>query len=377
MKPLLSIMIPVAPNRMERLKAILSRLSLNQIRYPDHTFEVIVCDGGATDGTKALCLYMAQHMKLKYVYVPINRFINAAYPRNIMLRMCEGQVISMIDIDHWPSEDIIYGMLNPLVDDKDFRFVETDAMGNVLQEGPVSQIKPRGQYTEGAHNVLNRGYVIDSSTSAYCAHKGGETNEIAAKINAQLLTQENLGWEILDVYKQTRIPHGVNNTLWIWAAQRAPVLALNGYDEIFCRKYAYSREDDDWRERLKAQITGNKQFTPGQGFFDGQNRNFCAIHLWHPAAWRGQDTNNLNKVYYPKVCQPVRQIVRNRDWQWGKLIKYSFSIIDGVEREVEEHEGWVAQNVPDMPAYHDGNPDHPPCWETTDAMMEALEQYVK
>ena len=71
--------------------------------FPDHTFEVLVADGGATDGTREVCETMQRYMPLKYVFLPIYKFINAGYPRNVLLRMCEGQIISMIDIDHWPA----------------------------------------------------------------------------------------------------------------------------------------------------------------------------------------------------------------------------------------------------------------------------------
>ena len=133
-----------------------------------------------------------------------------------------------------------------------------------------------------------------------------------------------------------------------------------------------SREDDDYRERLKAQITGQKEFIASDGFFDGQNQNFCAIHLWHPAPCRNDPANDLNKAYYPTVCQPVRSIKRNEGWGWGKLLDYSFSIIDGETRDPIEHEAWVAENIPDVPNYVGAE-----TFGDVDKYIEELENYVK
>lgn len=365
-KPLLSIIIPVAPNRCDRLTAILSRLTLSKRIFPDHTFEVVVLDGGATDETKALCEQMAEVLSLKYVYVPICQFINAAYPRNIALRLCEGKVISMIDIDHWPSETIVYGMLNPFIDDSKFRVVAITDQGDVESTiEDVAKNNPEllnGQYVEGEHRVLNRGYVVDSSKSHLPLYN--------QEIPNHLLSDVAMNFQILDVYEKGQIPFGINNTLWIWAALREDVIGLNGYDEIYCRQFAYSREDDDWRERIKAQVTGIMQFCPSQGFFDGQNKNFCAIHLWHEAACRTGATNKLNQEYYPRVCQPVRSVKRNEGWPWGKLLDYSYAVIEGDVLDPLDLEGWIKYNVPDMPNYDRTFSD-------IDKYMEELENYVE
>lgn len=352
--PDLSIIIPVAPNREKRLKAVLSRLTLNKALFPDHSFEVVVLDGGSTDGTRNLCEIMAAHIDLKYIYVPIGRFINAAYPRNVMLRACEGKVIGMIDIDHWPSENIVFGMLNPFIEDG------KNLYSTQYNDSQVEKVAPNSMYISGIkQGIINRGYVIDSSKSK--RFLGQQQLEL---FNSHMLAEKNAGWEIMDVYKQAQIPSpGVNGTLWTWSLARQDLLPLNGYDELYCRRFAYCREDDDWRERLLAS---------GLNFFDQQHENFCAIHLWHPAACRDQSVNELNKKYFANTCQPVKQVKRNEGWEWGKLIKYSLSIIDGVLREPKEHEEWVKLNVPDMPNYVDK-----PRWDSTDTFMEKLEEYAK
>lgn len=367
-KPLLSIIIPCAPNRSDRLRAVLSRLTLNKRIFPGYDIEVIVVDGGATDDTKDLCEQMAPYLNLKYVYVPICKFINAAYPRNIALRLCEGKVIGHLDIDHWISESIVYGMLNPFIDDAEFPVHQLGENGDTVWKiKQAAQEAPgllNGQYIDGEHRVLNRGYVIDSSKS--------RLNLDPNSIPAQLLTDQAMSFQILDVYNQAQIPHGVNNTLWVWSAKKEDVVKLNGYDEIYARKFAYSREDDSWRQRLRAQITGKKDLGVNDGFFDGQNNNFCGIHLYHPASWRGQDENNLNKDYFNRSTGPKFTIERNDGWPWGKLLDYSFSIINGKVRGPKEHEEYIAENIPDMPSYTER-----PSWPDIDKFMEKLEDRWK
>jgi hypothetical protein len=163
------------------------------------------------------------------------------------------------------------------------------------------------------------------------------------------------------VYQQTNIPApGVNNTLWIWAAKRGYIDELNGYDELYCRKFAYSREDDDWRERMLAN---------GMPFFDEYHKKFCGVHLWHPAAWRSDQANNqINKDYFKRVCQPVRDVRRNNNWPWGKMLKGSFSVMNGVYREPIEHEQWVKKNRPEIEAHLPNS-----FWKSLDEMQEELE----
>src|SRR5690606_14141702 len=88
-----------------------------------------------------------------------------------------------------------------------------------------------------------------------------------------------------------------------------------------------SREDDFFRDCIIKHITGIPQFT-GQGFFDLQNKNFCGIHLYHPAACRDQSANQLNKSYYDKIAKPVKNVKSNEGWPYGKMLKYSYVIIN-------------------------------------------------
>jgi len=354
-KPLLSVIVPCAPGRKERVAAILSRLTLNKAVFPDHTFEVLIADGGSTDDTIDLCRTLAQYINLKYVYLPIGRFINAAYPRNVLLRMCEGQIIAMIDIDHFPGENIVFGMLNPFIDDSNFKVIINKDIGTVENRleylnGQVTKNKPS--------NIINRGYVVDSSKSSLCACMFDPKAEI---INKSIISMANIGNKILHTYSHFKIPHGINNTLWTWAVKRENVLNMGAYDEIYVRGFRYRCEDDSIRERFLAQ---------GLRFYDGQNKNFCSIHLYHPAECRSNPLNEDNKRYFDKIECPVKQIDRNINFKWGKLLKDSFSIINGETRNTMEHEKWILENVKDAPSYVDDFE-----WSSIDNFMKNLEDY--
>lgn len=339
-KPKLSILVPAIPGRFDRLKAILSRSTLSCKLYnekfpeerldPQKDIEFVIVDGGSTDSTKGMCQAVGEHYRMKYIYLPVGKFINAGYPRNVGLRVCEGEVIGHLDVDHYPSENIVEGMLRPFVDGRIDRHI-------------------------------NRGYVVDSSKAP---NGRGPNIPWLEQVNEYLLNDVNLRATIESVYEQAQIPPpGVNNTLWIWAAKRKYIDELNGYDELYCRRFAYSREDDDWRERMLANR---------MPFWDGAHKLFCAIHLWHPAAWRTDQANNqINKDYFKQVCNPVRRIVRNEKWPWGTMLEGSFSIIDGVYREPPEHEDWVKENRPEVEARLPNS-----CWESLDELQEGLERIV-
>ena len=304
----LSLLVPAIPGRPDRLRAILTRISLSMYLYNEKfpnekldkdSLEFVIVDGGSNDYTKEMCAAFGQHHRMKYIYVPIKEFVNAAYPRNIGLRVCQGEVIGHLDIDHYPSEFIVEGMLRP--------------------------------FLEGKDKIINRGYVVDTTKSPL--GKGPQVQWLKS-VNDYVLNQSNLKSTIESFYKESKVPPpGKNNTLWIWAAKRKYVEQLNGYDEQYCRMYI--REDDDWRERLLAL---------GCPFYDGHHKKFCAIHLWHTAEWRTK-SNDYNKNLFFKLCAPVRSVSRNHDRQWGKMLEGSFSIMDEKYREPVGHEEWVQKNM--------------------------------
>ncbi len=308
MNPKLSILVPAIPGRMQRLKVLISRCSMS-IQLYNHKYEdepltredveFVIVDGGSKDVTKNMCMSINPAHIMKYIYLPIGGFINAGYPRNVGLRVCQGDVIGHLDIDHYPSENIVEGMLRPFV------------------EGKIDR-------------HINRGYVVDSSKSPNGHGPMGKNEPWLRELNSIVLNQANLRSSIESVYRESKIPPpGKNNTLWIWAAKNEYIRYLNGYDEQYCRMYV--REDDDWRERMLAN---------GMPFYDGAGKEFCAIHLWHPAAWRNE-SNDWNKDYFNLSCHPVREVERNKDRTWGRMLEGSFSVMDSEYREPDGHEAWV------------------------------------
>lgn len=333
MNPKLSILVPAIPGRMQRLKILIARCSMSVQMY-NHKYEneplkredveFVIVDGGSQDVTKKMCLSFNLAHIMKYIYVPINGFVNAGYPRNIGLRVCQGDVVGHLDIDHYPSENIVEGMLRPFI------------------EGTIDR-------------HINRGYVIDSSKSPHGHGSMGKNEPWLRKVNSTILNQANRRCSIESVYREMEIPPpGKNNTLWIWAAKNEYIRTLNGYDEQYCRMYV--REDDDWRERMLAN---------GMPFYDGSNQEFCGIHLWHPAAWRNC-SNEWNKNYFKRMCQPVREISRNGGREWGKMLEGSFSVMDSEYREPEAHEMWIGNNGTAV-GYMSN-----PTWKNIDEFKESL-----
>jgi hypothetical protein len=157
---------------------------------------------------------------------------------------------------------------------------------------------------------------------------------------------------MLDVYNQAEIPHGINPAVRIWAAPRKHVLKLNGYDELYCLGSGYEHCDLAIRIARKIKI------------FNRQNNNFCGIHLWHSKEHKEGVDEKINER---RLIQSNPDRVVNNGWQWGKLLKYSFSIIDGKAYSPANHERWIYKHIDDVPAYI-GSPQ----WVSLDRLIRKL-----
>ncbi len=328
-------MIPVSPGEHERLAVVLSRLTLNKSLFPDHTFEVIICDSGDSGLNREICDTLSKAIPIKYIYVPVGKSISHVYARNVMLRVAEADIIGTINVDHWPSEHLIYGMLNPFIEDSDFRFEEYwEGKLFTSKIKDVYETKLFGQYIEGTIDVLNRGYVVSTKES--------KLNLDPEKLPSELVMQQYAGVKIHDIFKEAQIPHGKNNNLQAWAIRREHVVALNGYDEECCLS-----NNDNWHERLQAKAD----------LFDGQNFNFCAINMDDKPCVQSD-----KKVFF---------LMANALWPWGRLLEYSFSVINGVYRESEDHEKWIRNTCMDMPNYVES-----PHWNDIDQLIKELKIHV-
>jgi len=89
-----SIVIPTY-NRADRLLKCLK--SLVDQTFKD--FEVIVCDDGSTDHTKAIIAQFANSLNIKYIYS--DNWGGPAKPRNIGLKEASGEWTCFLDSDDW------------------------------------------------------------------------------------------------------------------------------------------------------------------------------------------------------------------------------------------------------------------------------------
>jgi glycosyltransferase involved in cell wall biosynthesis len=318
----LSIIIPVGPGKHKRLVSFLSRLTLNQAKHPDYKFEVIVVDGGDSAPTKELCGRMANFLSLKYVYIPIKQWISKAYPINVGLRISEGKVIAPISVDYWIGESIVPGILKPFI--------------NGWPTEPKS-----------ASLIINAGTTFKSNSSELT---NGNTEKMGQLVDRILV---NTDWCIEDLCQKAKLHKNRNISPDIFAVERENLLPLNGYDEIYC--LGYSGETKDLLCRLDS-LTYVKY------------PNFQAIHLWH------EDGLSLPTIidddYFTDQCCPFGNIQtkRNIKHEWGKLLQYSFSVINGEVLTGEQHEKWIAQNIPDMPSYQDS-------WIDIESFIRFLKKY--
>ncbi|MCK5610057.1 glycosyltransferase family 2 protein [Candidatus Pacearchaeota archaeon] len=310
LKPLLSICVPVVPNRTERIKTMISRLSLNKKLHPEIPFELIIVDGGATDDLKEICMAARAHLNLKYVFLPLYEFVNPAYPRNVGFRIAEGEIFTMLDADYWVGEHFVAGAVAPFL-------------------------------RSGKRDMINNGYVLDTSEN----NRGGVS--AAKQINEALLDPQNLKKTILSLYDICQIPKPKEpRHIWLWAAPRAKFVEIRGYDEQYCK--GWGREDDDIFYRFNAAglIRERSDFN-----------EFCCLHLWH----KQSRTVATNHTYYKSVSDPVTEPVRNQGRCWGRMLRGGYVNIKGRVYNAAEMEAWIAQNLPDLNSYQDD-----PEWVTLD-----------
>ncbi len=330
-KPILSIVVPAVPGRLDRLKCVCSRLSLNMYRHPDIPIEIIIVDGSEHGEYRSLHDAANAYLPLKYVCLPIGKFINAGYPRNVGFRLAEGRILTQVDIDWYLGEDFIAGAMEP--------------------------------FMKGI-NALNNGYMIDTNTSKMQETYGPDYLEA---LNDLLLDQKRgMDKEILGVFHAAKIPSPKRpESIWLWAAPRQAFFALGGYDEKYCRRWAYTREDCDMFWRFVA--AGLKRY--GEAF-----NTFCGMHLWHSAGQRSNEQNQMNKDYYNKMNKDdkgnivIKEKVRNVGHQWGKLLRFSYTIIENRIRDFYETELWIQQNNEDVPCYMEKEP-----WQNIDAFVAAVD----
>ncbi len=317
-KPLLSIIVPCAPNRTQRVKTIISRLSLNKGLHPEIPFELIIVDGGSTDELKEICMAARVHLDIKYIYLPLYQFINPSYPRNVGFRIAEGDIFTMLDADYWVGEDFIVGATKP--------------------------------FLNGDRDIINNGYVIDTSEN----NRGGQ--RVAEHINSCLLDSVNLKKTILSLYDVCNIPKPCEpKHIWLWSAPRQNYFKMNGYDEKYVLG-GWCREDDDFFYRTME--TGLKRHK-------NEYDKFCCLHMWHEQGVRSNA--NVNREYYSKVLPS--NFIRNINHQWGKMLAGSYCDIGGTALDHYETEEWIETNQSDVVSYKNEKP-----WKSIEELKQSIEK---
>jgi glycosyltransferase involved in cell wall biosynthesis len=207
--------------------------------------------------------------KLRYIFVPFNRWTNPSLPRNICLRHAIGEVCCTTDADHWISEDFIYYALEP--------------------------------YREGVDNALNFAIVWDSSEST--AFKPTRVNEFL--LHEKVCREAN----ILEMYDQFKIPIRSPKSGWIVAYPREAAIEAGGYDEDFAGKN-WARDEDWWVYALREV---------GLQDYKACYEDFSAIHLWHGVAHMNMARNSArnHKIFEEKLKNIEAVVARNRAGKWG------------------------------------------------------------
>jgi hypothetical protein len=286
----LSIVTPAAPKRKPRIASMFNRLKLNAQRHPEIKFEFIIVD----DSLDQEYQWLASQdwgFPVKYISLPLTEpYPNPSYMRNVGFRVAEGVIFTMLDADHWVHEDFVVGALDPF------------------------KVEP----------VLNTGFMIDTSKgNKFHPHK---TNELLINSADYML------------FDQCMFECGIKGPVewrkvWLAAYPAEKFLSINGYDEKYVA--GYSREDDDIYYRLASVCTG---------IYNMSFKTFAGVHLWHPQAARSDAKNEANRKYYAHA--QFGDAVRNKGHQWGKFVRGSFSIINGIRREHVDHEDWITTNNP-------------------------------
>ena len=304
----LSIITPAAPNRLQRVVSLANRFLFNKKQHPEVSFEWILVDDSLNRQYEALARAFMKDLNIKYIHLPLDiDYPNPAYMRNCGFRIAEGKVFCLCDVDWFLSENFVIGATQEI----------------------------------GKRKVLNTGYMIDTSKGFDGSIAGipviNENIPIIVKI------KEFNNWamngahsiSIEQVYKQGNIqPPKECNAVWMWSVDRESFLSINGYDEYYCFG-KYSREDDDLYFRLKSLLPIHRS----------DFMKFCGVHLWHSQAARGDNANRINREYFDRQCNPVREAVRNKTHEWGKLVENGFSIINETYQTFYSHELWISDNI--------------------------------
>lgn len=261
-----SLIVPCYQKR-SRIEKMFWRLSNSQT--PKHDFEVVLVDGGSTDGIEEVVEQYKDKLNLIFIRSGATSWENPSRARNIGYRVAQGVFSIMLDGDYLPGEDMM----------EEFRRVMT------------------------GRTLLSYGYAIDSSHGLGYHKESVFDNKFGDTPLYQMPIRKMMMLTGLPV-KPEKLPE------WLFCVSTDIMKQIHGYDEDY---KGWGREDSDMYSRLNSYDLVRVD-TP---------MAIC-VHIFHPSAGpNGQrDSSENHKLFEEKNKGLPNNVVRNGtyyDGNWGCL----------------------------------------------------------
>lgn len=182
-EPKVSIIVPVR-NAERTIEKTLEYLA--SIDYPPERMEIVLADGGSSDGTVAsIRRWQAEHSNIKLIQVPNCQ--SPGHARNEALKLAGGEFVLFTDGDCAPNRDWVQQMLLPF-----FRDPAIGGVGGEVLTMRTETDNPTEAYCEqvgflsvsGRCGVVESGYLPAPTERAPHEVSGGSESPFFATANA-------------------------------------------------------------------------------------------------------------------------------------------------------------------------------------------------